>query len=419
MKLPLLAASLFILTSLSPLALASCGCTLDTLTPTATGPWLTPDDITRMQQNASTNGWTFTVSDNPAIHYAKSQLCGLVPPPNWWVNASFDPCLPTQALPDRWDWREHNGVTPVKNQGGCGSCWAFGTIGPVESAILIHDNVTVDLSEQWLVSCNQNQWGCHGGWWAHDYFQYKTDKFNGSGAVLEQEFPYTATDEPCNGPYHHPYHIDSWHYIGYSLGVPSVDAIKNAIYTYGPVSAGVAVNDAFGGYDGGVFNNNTSAPINHAITLVGWDDTLGTNGVWILKNSWDTGWGMDGYMYIEYGCCKVGYGACYVVYPAKIKLEPKSSPFGLKILFTNQGNTTVTNIEWTIVYSGGFASLVNVSLADSIIGLGPSEVYPKRVSLFGLGPIQVKVLAVPENAGKQSMTASGFLLGTVLIMHQP
>jgi len=70
------------------------------------------------------------------------------------------------ALPSSYNWCDLGGCTPVRDQGACGSCWAFGTVGPLESAILIEDGFSKDLSEQWLVSCNTDGWGCNGGWWA-------------------------------------------------------------------------------------------------------------------------------------------------------------------------------------------------------------------------------------------------------------
>ncbi len=99
-------------------------------------------------------------------------------------------------LPDAFDWRDVDGVTSVKNQASCGSCWAFGTVGPLECNIKIKDGIEVDLSEQWLVSCNRDGWGCGGGWWAHDYHEWKDDPCDGVGAVLEEYFPYQALDLP-------------------------------------------------------------------------------------------------------------------------------------------------------------------------------------------------------------------------------
>lgn len=221
-------------------------------------------------------------------------------------------------LPDAFDWRDQGGVTSVKDQGNCGSCWAFGTVGPLEANIKIRDGVEKDLSEQYLISCNTDDWGCDGGWWAHDYHLDKIPPGEpNAGAVYEADFPYVAWEAPCNPPHTHHEKIESWAYIGNEGGVPPVEAIKQAIYNYGPVSAAVCVGSAFQNYTGGVFETSeTCSPyaVNHAVVLVGWDDNQGTNGVWILRNSWGPGWGEDGYMRIGYGISNVGYAANYVVY---------------------------------------------------------------------------------------------------------
>ncbi len=218
----------------------------------------------------------------------------------------------TTSLPASFNWCDLGGCTPVRDQGACGSCWAFGTVGPLESAILIQDGISRDLAEQYLVSCNTDGWGCNGGWWAHDYHEWKIPPGEpAAGAVYEADFPYAATDLPCNGPYVHHETIADWVYIGTSSTVPPVDAIKQAILDHGPVSAAVCVDTAFQNYTGGVLQNTRCKKVNHAIVLVGWDDSL---GAWILRNSWGENWGLNGYMYIGYGVSLVGYGANYVVY---------------------------------------------------------------------------------------------------------
>ena len=288
---------------------------------------LTRDDIAALQAKSKSLGWTFTVGENPATQYPIEQLCGLVVPDEWWKGARFNAFKEKTELPAAFDWRDHNGCTPVKNQAACGSCWAFATVGAFECAIKIKDGQNVSLSEQWLISCNQETeaphvlggaWGCNGGWWAHDYHAgLKTDPCGGSGAVLIANFPYYAYDRPCQCPYPHDYAMDSWAYIGDPEGIPDVDAIKQAILTYGPVCAGVYVNSAFSAYRNGVFNTSEDQEVNHGIVLVGWDDNQGANGVWFLRNSWRESWGEGGYMRIEYGCSNVGFGACYVDYAGK------------------------------------------------------------------------------------------------------
>jgi hypothetical protein len=401
-----------------PVGLSDCGCKLpNDTTPQSTEPFVSDANITALQLQGLKEGWTFTVGKNPGTDRPLSQLCGLTVPDNWWVGASFDPCTPTSNLPTRFDWRELGGCTSVKDQASCGSCWAFGTMAPLECNILIKDHVEVDLSEQWLVSCNQNSWGCNGGWWADDYLQWKTDKFNGTGAVLEENFPYEAQDLPCDGPYQHSYLIDSWHFIGFSQGIPSVDAMKQAIMTYGPISVAVAVTHAFGAYTGGVFNeNDPQAQINHAPALVGWDDSQGAHGVWILRNSWGPGWGEDGYMRIEYGCCKVGYAACYVNYPVKTKLEVNGGPLGVSVGFRNLGNTTTTDVQYSIAIKGGILGLINTSMDSTISSIEPGTVVVKRIPRIGFGPVSIDVTAVPKNAGRQVKHVQGFLFGLLLVV---
>jgi hypothetical protein len=405
-----------------PIGLSDCGCTLpdDTsASPQSVQPWISDADIAVLQEQGQREGWTFSVGKNPATDRPLSQLCGLAVPENWWVGASFDPCIPIGELPSSFDWRELGGCTPIKDQDGCGSCWAFGTVAPLECNILIKDHKEVDLSEQWLVSCNQNGWGCNGGWWAHDYHQWKMDRFNGTGAVLEEEFPYEAQDVSCSGPYQHPYVMDSWKYIGFHQGVSVTDAIKQAIMTYGPVSVGCAVTQAFGAYTGGVFNeDDPNASINHAVALVGWDDAQGTEGVWILRNSWGSWWGEEGYMRIEYGVCRVGYGACYVNYPAKTKVDITGGLFGVSVGFHNMGNTTTTNVQWSITLKGGVYGLINTTYQGTLDTLEPSMVAYQNIPRFGFGHLSVTVTIMPKNAGKMAKHAEGFLCGLMLFIPQ-
>jgi C1A family cysteine protease len=268
--------------------------------------------------SSEAEGYSYRVAYNPAMEFSLDQLCGLEEPADWQETARVRKLGSLQALPSSFDWRDV-GLPPVRNQGGCGSCWAFGTVGALESRIMIQSGSAVDLSEQYLVSCNESGWDCGGGWWAHDYHEWKMPAGElEAGAVLEADFPYVASNAACGSPHDHAYRIDNWAYVsGYGS---DIEEIKQAIYQYGPVSAAVAVGPAFQGYSEGVFDNDESGSvgINHAIVLVGWDDAYswdgGTYGVWILRNSWGSGWGEGGYMYITYGTSQVGYSANYVEY---------------------------------------------------------------------------------------------------------
>lgn len=405
-----------------PVGLSDCGCLLPdevNKVQQSIQPWLSDTDIVALKEQGLKEGWTFTVGKNPATERSLSQLCGLIEPEDWRIDASFDQCTLTSELPSHFDWRELGGCTPIKDQDGCGSCWAFATVAPLECNILIRDHTVVDLSEQWLVSCNKNGWGCDGGWWAHTYFQWKVDQFNGTGAVLEEEFPYVAKDAYCDGPYRHPYTIDSWRYVGFSQGVSQTEAIKQAIMTYGPVSVCCAVTGAFGAYSEGIFNeDDPDAEINHAVALVGWDDNQGANGVWFLRNSWGTSWGEEGYMRIEYGVCKVGYAACYVCYPARTKVEITGRPLGITVGFRNVWNSTTTNIQWIIQLKGGIFELINTNLQGTIDTLEPGAVVYQKIQCLGFGPISISVTATPKNAGKLTKHVKGFLCGSLLVVPQ-
>ncbi len=250
----------------------------------------------------------------------------IVPPttsaPNFPVRAPEN----TTALPGTFNWASSDNylgaskVTPIRNQGGCGSCWAFASVGVFESNILIKDNVSRDLSEQFLVSCNTDGWGCGGGWWGHKY-HYNTTIPNdpNPGAVYESSFPYVASDVACNAPYDRPYRLNNWFYVGSPYTIPSVDAIKNAIYNYGPVSVALCAGPVFSSYSGGIYSTNESSSctgsINHAVDLVGWNDAENT---WILRNSWGSWWGESGYMRIARGVSNIGYNASYVVYNGSV-----------------------------------------------------------------------------------------------------
>jgi inhibitor of cysteine peptidase len=220
-----------------------------------------------------------------------------------------------QDLPPAFNWCDLGGCTPVKDQGHCGSCWAFATVAPLELNIIIEQGDTEDLSEQYLVSCNTEGWGCAGGSWAHEYHALVVPPGeDGPGAVLEPAFPYTASDGACQPPHPHLYRVESWEYVGGEMSVPPTVDIKRAVYEHGPVAAAVCVNSAFQTYSGGVFEGPECMIVNHAVVLVGWDDDQGDGGVWYLRNSWGSEWGAGGYMRIGYGVSNVGFGANYVMY---------------------------------------------------------------------------------------------------------
>ncbi|UCC22612.1 MAG: hypothetical protein JSW23_00630 [Planctomycetota bacterium] len=280
---------------------------------------LTLKDIEKLRKKGEVKGWTFTVGLNPATQYSLDELCGQLPEKNedkkprtsldeWGIMAGF---VSAESLPSAFDWRALGGCTPIKNQQNCASCWAFSAVGAFESAIVIYDGVVEDLSEQWLISCT-DAGNCGGGYYskALNYFAgWASDDCGDVGAVLESDFGYTARNSACGCPYDHYYMLMSWYYTG-----DDVASIKEAIYNYGPVCTSVYVNTAFQAYTGGIFNACQDKETNHAVVLVGWNDSQGTNGVWIVRNSWGPEWGEEGYMRIEYGCSRIQRATAYVNY---------------------------------------------------------------------------------------------------------
>jgi inhibitor of cysteine peptidase len=249
------------------------------------------------------------------------------------------PLLP-QSLPTSLDWRTSGIVPAVRDQGQAGSCWAFGTVGVIESAIKKGGGPMTDLSEQFLVSCNTAGWdGIDGGWTAHMWHFNKLG-YNQTaiGAVLESAMPY-SDQKQNNGPAYcrtalsHPYKLSGWAFVtGSEDTMPTVDQIKAAIYTHGPITAGVCADNGWDNYSGGVYaptTNECDGSTNHQIILVGWDDATSS---WILRNSWGPYWGENGYMRIRWDptgtTSRVGEGTSWVLWTKPVTVPVIKAPIG-------------------------------------------------------------------------------------------
>ncbi len=208
--------------------------------------------------------------------------------------------LVSAATPSSLDWRNNLGnyVTPIRDQGACSACWAFATIAALESKVLItksQTGVDINLSEQTLISCS-GAGNCTGGTSsiASNYLQ-------DTGVPGEISYPYTATDGNCLNAGANwqkvTYKISQWNYIA-TGSPPTIDTIKNALYTYGPLVTGMNVYDDLFWYIGGVYSHVSGLlRAYHNILIIGYDDT---NKYFIVKNSWGTGWGESGYFRIDY-----------------------------------------------------------------------------------------------------------------------
>lgn len=199
-------------------------------------------------------------------------------------------------IPTEVDWRTAGYVTPIKNQGQCGSCWAFSSTGSLEGQTFKKTGRLPSLSEQNLVDCTKSYGneGCRGGWYENS-FKYIRDNH---GIDSEQGYPYYARD--LGYCYYRP-EYNSATDTGF-VDLPSGDenALKTAVATIGPISVAIdATHASFMSYRSGVYIEpscgNTLYNLDHAVLVIGYGTENGED-YWLVKNSWGTYWGDNGYI---------------------------------------------------------------------------------------------------------------------------
>jgi cathepsin L len=205
-------------------------------------------------------------------------------------SSNSQPLELSDDVPDSFDWRDQGHVTSVKDQGQCGSCYAFAATGCLESIISREYQVDVDLSEQEIVDCTYGQHrGCNGGT-SPNTFGYMQKV----GQTTESSYPYEAVEGTCraDGKPHVARVSDFWDIE------PDEEAIKQAVAQYGPIPVGINANEDFVAYAGNdIFESDCDGDINHAVLIVGYGSGEEYD-YWIIKNSWGTWWGDNGYMYM-------------------------------------------------------------------------------------------------------------------------
>ncbi len=230
--------------------------------------------------------------------YAQPYGLGDIPlhPETYKKHLKVWPMEMAEMLPTAYDARDEGIITLAKNQGSCGSCWAFASVGAMESHMLkAYQAGPEDLSEQQQVSCNTSMWGCDGG--SSNAIKYWEQK----GPLDELCFPYTANDStPCeeSNCTQLGYRMIEWHTV-------STNDFKNSLYTYGPSYWRFNVYTDFdtfwsNGSLGQVYTNQSNSTYRggHAVLLIGWDDT---KGAYLCKNSWGSGGpNDDGTFWIAY-----------------------------------------------------------------------------------------------------------------------
>ncbi|NLW75593.1 MAG: hypothetical protein GXY18_04090 [Methanomicrobiales archaeon] len=262
-----------------------------------------------------------TIEQKEKIRSLKSK------PVNTTIAKETPPITVPTDLPEFFDWRDNNGdwTTPVKDQGEeCGSCWAHAVIGILESHVKIiedNPNLNIDLSEQYLLSCNHDDDGCDGGDFetAMPYLVDTPGPDGLVGTVLEQNYPYDEMSDACKDLFGlERFTAGKWAYVNATtesddaeVSLPTVEELKAAIYLKGPIGVGVDDDDAFDEYSGGIFySEEESDETNHAVILVGWGaDEEGE--YFIGKNSIGTEWGEGGWFNIDVHSSRIGEGAVY------------------------------------------------------------------------------------------------------------
>ncbi|XP_063301937.1 uncharacterized protein LOC134601391 [Pelobates fuscus] len=205
-------------------------------------------------------------------------LKGKVSEPRFFQNRHGN--LP--IIPKRFDWRKTKCVTPVKSQGECGSCWAFATVGLIETRYCLDKGKQLLFSEQQLVDCDKSNYGCDGGL-PINALEYVSK----NGIMKSDDYKYEEQQSKClfNSNNAIKMRATKFYYLS------GEEDLAKSVATNGPVTAGIGVNDEFMLYEKGIYDGSCAGGPNHAIIIEGY----GRN-YWIVRNSWGEEWGEGGYV---------------------------------------------------------------------------------------------------------------------------
>ncbi len=234
-------------------------------------------------------------------------------------NPTRNSTLAADALPSSFDWGPtadnptgRNITEPVRDQLSCGSCWAFASVALLEAATNYTYGFTTDLSEEVLVSDCCDAGDCNGG-----YLDDAADWMVSTGTTTEDCWAYSAENGTCSGYCGDPTlgRINSWGYASGNWYTINIAKMKDALVHHGPLVTAFEVYSDFYDYTDGVYQHQTGSYLGgHAVLLTGYvdDETVPGGGYFIVKNSWGTGFGIDGYFYVAYNSnCSFGMEATY------------------------------------------------------------------------------------------------------------
>ena len=352
------------------------------------------DKIARLNKEIKEKGWHWTAGKTglSELSYEERQkLRGLLPIPDDIQSRIplYSPAGPTD-LPESYDWRNENGTTPAKNQGSCGSCWAFAATGQLEAHTYIYDGRIEDYSEQAVMDCNPYTQGCGGGWAISAY-----SVFTGYGAVAESCIPYlassphTCTETSCES---------LAKMSSYSNVSNTVSMIKLAVYSDGPVYTSMFAHENLESYTSGCYNADYPDTPNHGVLIVGWDDSgCAGAGAWIIKNSWGESWGSEGFGRIQYDVCSIGGGTYTINYTQSDVYVHMDTPNGGETLDVGTGYQITWQTSRAVPDSINILLSIDSGLNYSetvVTGLsGSSTSYSWDVSNWPVATARLKVVA--------------------------